>query len=102
MWGAPGVMGNCAYVYDVDDLLADPGGVGRPTGLKTGVTGSPPLAPETEVPVRVLRDHAGLDTYDGEWRFDEDMAAVSQSESEKLEETDVGREKQAGGRRCGE
>ena len=41
------------------DLLADPGGEGRPTVFRTGVTGAPP--PEMEVPVSVFRDHAGLD-----------------------------------------
>ena len=62
IWGAPGVVGNCdakAYCV-VADLLADPGGEGRPTVFRTGVTGAPP-PPEMEVPVSVFRDHAGLD-----------------------------------------
>jgi len=67
--GAPGVVGNCdPYAYPdcvAADLLADPGGEGRPTGFRTGVTGCgapPPLLPEAEVPVSVFIDHAGLDT----------------------------------------
>lgn len=47
------------------DLLADPGGVGRPTGFSTGVTGCAPLPPETEVPVSVFKDQGGLEVYDG-------------------------------------
>ena len=61
------------------DLLADPGGVGRPTGFSTGVTGCAPLPPETEVPVSVFKDQGGLEVYDGVKCLDEreeDMAAV--------------------------
>jgi len=48
----------------------DPGGDGRLTGLMTGVTGSlPPL--EAVVPVNELSDHAGLDTKDCGWCFEE-------------------------------
>ena len=64
--GAPGVEGKgatCAYACPewVEADLADPGGDGRLTGLRTGVTGSLPL-PEAEVPDRVFSDHGGLDT----------------------------------------
>lgn len=64
--------------------LADPGGDGRPTGLRTGVTGSgtPPLA-ETVLPVSVFSDHAGLDTKEDCWCLDEceEGMVTSQHES---------------------
>ena len=77
--GAPGVEGSCdAYTCPcpcpcrecVETDLADPGGDGRLTGLRTGVTGSPPL-PEAVVPVSVFKDHVGLDTKEFGWCFEE-------------------------------
>lgn len=64
--GALGVEVNSdAYAYACPECvevdLVDPRGDGRLTGLRTGVTGSPP-PPEAVVPVSVLSDHGGLDT----------------------------------------
>jgi hypothetical protein len=88
--GAPGVEGRCdayAYAFPECDDLVDPGGDGRLTGLMAGVTGCPPL-PDAVVPVSVLRDHAGLDTKEGGWCFEEceEGMATSQRESKRCGE----------------
>jgi hypothetical protein len=50
----------------------DPGGDGRLTGLRPGVTGNPPPLPdEAVVLVSVFSDHVGLDTKELEWCFEE-------------------------------
>ena len=69
--GAPGVEGYayaCPCPECIEADLADPGGDGRLTGLRPGVTGSPPPLPdEAVVLVSEFSDHVGLDTKEFEW-----------------------------------